>query len=63
VQCIGQYPDQIVDAMPLIVAGLVRRQNYRKVDPIAGREKAHWWAVVAIYWLKSSECFAAEVAE
>lgn len=62
-QCVGQYPDQIVDAMPLIVAGLVRRQNYRKVGPIAGREKALRWTVIAIYWLESSERFAAEVAE
>jgi hypothetical protein len=62
-QCVGQYPEQVVDTMPLIVAGPVRRKNYRKIGPIAWREKALWWAVIAIYWLESSERFAAEVAE
>lgn len=62
-QCVGQYSKQIVDTMPLIVACLVRRKNYRKVGPICGREKALWWAVIAIDCLESSERFAAEVAE
>ena len=62
-ESVGKYPGELINAVPLVVARLVRWKDDRKVDAISRSKQTFGRAMIAVHGLGSGEQSAAEVAE